>query len=289
MRIFQKAKRFLSGIIKKGTMKKRSSLVQSADKNQKTYRPFQKAVQALMLTICVVFFAVGGIWNVAQYLSGNPLLEEAIAYTEAMSKAEPMQTMQPMDLENMGNLVAAEKTKEEVPEEPEEKTENTEDAASQEADEVMAVAYQVNQQMAEADAAEAVGGLHAILKGNVPQGDQGQSYEEQIAAFRIDKERSWAQKLEYLQALASNPESSTTLRTTAENQLMQGNAQRYLEQQLELLIKAKDFSDCLVVINEKQINVIVEEKEAKEGYLKLADIILRNSDFTQEQIVILPL
>ena len=56
-----------------------------------------------------------------------------------------------------------------------------------------------------------------------------------------------------------------------------------------LLLQAKGIAHCLVILEEQQANVIVAEAELSEQYEKIFDLILRNTDFTAQEIVLLPL
>ena len=93
------------------------------------------------------------------------------------------------------------------------------------------------------------------------------------------RDKSWQQLEMRLEGLTD----SEKIRRQEQNALLQ-----YKEQRLELLLAAKGFSNCLVVLDEEQANIIVAEQALENQYEKLYDLILRNSDYPAEQIILIP-
>ena len=54
-------------------------------------------------------------------------------------------------------------------------------------------------------------------------------------------------------------------------------------------MKAKGIVYCLAVLGEQQANIIVDGAELAEHYEKIYDLVQRNTDYTPEQIVLVPL
>ncbi len=107
-----------------------------------------------------------------------------------------------------------------------------------------------------------------------------QQLDNRIAALRIDRDTGW-QQLYHM---------TEQLHTTEQQQLLQQYAQlQYKEQRLELLLSAKGLDPCLVILEPQQANVIVPDAVLQNQYEKLYDLILRNTDYTQTQIVLIPL
>ena len=100
-----------------------------------------------------------------------------------------------------------------------------------------------------------------------------------LAALRMMRDKSWHQLEMRLEGLTD----SEKIRRQEQNALLQ-----YKEQRLELLLAAKGFSNCLVVLDEEQANIIVAEQALENQYEKLYDLILRNSDYPAEQIILIP-
>ena len=104
--------------------------------------------------------------------------------------------------------------------------------------------------------------------------------EEQFAALRMKRDSAWQVLQDQLTELEQ---------AEKEEYLAQYAQRRYKEQRLELLLQAKGIAHCLVILEEQQANVIVAEAELSEQYEKIFDLILRNTDFTAQEIVLLPL
>lgn len=102
----------------------------------------------------------------------------------------------------------------------------------------------------------------------------------QIAALRMERERSWQQLQSGLEVLEFADKQQC---------LKQYEELRYREQRLELLLKAKGIENCLALLEEKQANIIVGGTEVAQQYEKIYDLVQRNSDYPSEQIVIVPL
>ena len=100
-----------------------------------------------------------------------------------------------------------------------------------------------------------------------------------LAALRMMRDKSWQQLETQLEGLTD----SEKIRRQEQNALLQ-----YKEQRLELLLAAKGFSNCLIVLDEEQANIIVAEQAMENQYEKLYDLILRNSDYPAEQIILIP-
>ena len=111
-------------------------------------------------------------------------------------------------------------------------------------------------------------------------GQEEQEYlKNRLAALRMMRDKSWQQLEMRLEGLTD----SEKIRRQEQNALLQ-----YKEQRLELLLAAKGFSNCLVVLDEEQANIIVAEQALENQYEKLYDLILRNSDYPAEQIILIP-
>ncbi|MBQ1187577.1 MAG: hypothetical protein IIX62_00675, partial [Peptococcaceae bacterium] len=57
----------------------------------------------------------------------------------------------------------------------------------------------------------------------------------------------------------------------------------------ELLLAAKGIEHCLAVLDEEQANIVVAEEVLKNQYEKIYDVVLRNSGYPAEEIVLIPL
>lgn len=106
------------------------------------------------------------------------------------------------------------------------------------------------------------------------------SLENRMAALRMERDSSWQQ----LEAGLSSLEFAEKQQCLKQYQELQ-----YEERRLELLLKAKGIVYCLAVLGEQQANIIVDGAELAEHYEKIYDLVQRNTDYTPEQIVLVPL
>ena len=107
-----------------------------------------------------------------------------------------------------------------------------------------------------------------------------QTIENRLAAFRIERDTAWQQLYHAVESLEFD-DKQQTLHQYAELQ--------YLEQKLELLLKAKGIEYGLVILGEKQANLIVSADILRQEYEKLFDLVLRNTEYDETQIVLIPL
>ena len=113
-----------------------------------------------------------------------------------------------------------------------------------------------------------------------PEERTEEQLQNQMAALRMMRDRSWQKLLRQLEKI---PEAE-------KQQRMQQIAMlQYKEQRLELLLAAKGFEHCLAVLEEEQANIIAAETALENQYEKLYDIVLKNSGYPAEQIVLIPL
>lgn len=101
--------------------------------------------------------------------------------------------------------------------------------------------------------------------------------EQELAKLRIAKEKAWSEKMACWEELGQT------------EKLEADNLQHFREQQLEILIQAKGFSQSVVIITEKRVNVLVPEQEAKTGYQILHDLVTGNLDVAPPDVYIIPL
>ncbi len=106
-----------------------------------------------------------------------------------------------------------------------------------------------------------------------------QILQNSIASLRMERDSSWQCLRERMSSLSEIQQQK--LETYAMLQ--------YKEQRLELLLQARGLDHCLVVLEEEQANVIASEKALAEQYEKIYDVVQRNTDYTAEQIVLVPM
>lgn len=110
--------------------------------------------------------------------------------------------------------------------------------------------------------------------------DEQTMLKNRLASLRMMRDKNW-QRLQ--SQLKDIPE------TEKQEQTVQIALLQHKEQKLELLLAAKGFEYCLVVLGEAQANIIVAEELLEKQYEKIYDVVFRNSGYPSEQIVLIPL
>ena len=104
--------------------------------------------------------------------------------------------------------------------------------------------------------------------------------ENRIAELRMERDNAW-QQLYHTVAQLEFAEKQQTLQQYAELQ--------YCEQKLELLLSAKGIVPALAILGQEQANLIVPEDILQQEYEKLYDLVLRNTEYDETQIILVPL
>ncbi len=104
--------------------------------------------------------------------------------------------------------------------------------------------------------------------------------ENRLAALRMERDGSWVQ----LQTGLADLDFDEKQQCLKAYEVLQ-----YQERRLELLLKAKGISHCLVVLGETQANIIVDSDVLSSQYEKIYDLVQRNTDYLPEQIILVPL
>lgn len=132
--------------------------------------------------------------------------------------------------------------------------------------------------------AEAVDGLRLQPQDGSTDADdfaaKQKALENRIASLRIKRDAAWEQLYQALGQLE-----------TAEQQQMQTQYAelQYHEQKLELLLSAKGIAPSLAVLGINQANIIVSDEVLQKEAEKLYDLVLRNTNYEESQIIFVPL
>ncbi len=110
--------------------------------------------------------------------------------------------------------------------------------------------------------------------------EEQQSLEQRIAALRMERDIAWQQLYATIEQLdlAEKPQL-----------LRQSVALQYEEKRLELLLETKNIMNVLVILGEQQANIIVPAGILQQEYEKLYDLVLRNTNYEETQIILVPL
>ena len=104
--------------------------------------------------------------------------------------------------------------------------------------------------------------------------------ENRIAELRMERDNAW-QQLYHTVVQLEFAEKQQTLQQYAELQ--------YCEQKLELLLSAKGIVPALAILGQEQANLIVPADILQQEYEKLYDLVLRNTEYDETQIILVPL
>ena len=104
--------------------------------------------------------------------------------------------------------------------------------------------------------------------------------ENRIAKLRMERDNAW-QQLYHTVAQLEFAEKQQILQQYAELQ--------YCEQKLELLLSAKGVVPALAILGQEQANLIVPADILQQEYEKLYDLVLRNTEYDETQIILVPL
>lgn len=109
---------------------------------------------------------------------------------------------------------------------------------------------------------------------------QKQQLQNRIAALRMERDAAWQQLYHTVEQLTLQNKDDI---------LHQYALLQYQEQKLELLLEAKGISSCVAVLDTEQANIIVPEEQVKKEFEKLFDLVKRNTNYEETQIILIPL
>lgn len=114
----------------------------------------------------------------------------------------------------------------------------------------------------------------------IEEKDEKADISQRIARLRIARDASTQQLCHAIAQLETEDK---------QEKLLQYAELTYTEQRLEVLLSAKNLHSCLAVLSPNQANIIVPESILVEEYAKLYDLVLRNTDYDETQIILIPL
>lgn len=121
---------------------------------------------------------------------------------------------------------------------------------------------------------------------------EGQKSDGFFIEYRIERERTRGQQVEWLREIINNPNSDNDTRKVAQEQLYTISQNMGKEMEIESLIRAKGFSDAVVLIQhlpDKVVTVVVKsENLTTEQAAQIADLVSRNTGVAKPNIVIIP-
>jgi len=104
--------------------------------------------------------------------------------------------------------------------------------------------------------------------------------QSRMAALRMERDTAWQQLYQAVESLEF-AEKQQVLHQYAELQ--------YLEQKLELLLSAKGLHHTIALLGPQQANIIIPAEALQQEYEKVFDLVLRNTEYDETQIILVPL
>lgn len=105
--------------------------------------------------------------------------------------------------------------------------------------------------------------------------------------FRLDRERTRGQQLEQLRELINNSKVDEASRQTAAQGWLALTQQIGKELEMEGLIKAKGWNDCVVLVQEASCTVVVRAPKLTQSEVaRIGDIIVRGTGLAPQAITI---
>lgn len=107
--------------------------------------------------------------------------------------------------------------------------------------------------------------------------------------YRFERENTRKKEIEYIRDIIDNPNSETEMKNEAQAQLLEITANMERELNIEGLLKAKGFSDSIVLFNRDYVSIIVDKEElAPEEVAQILDVVKRESGKSADNIKIIP-
>ncbi|MDI6870021.1 MAG: SpoIIIAH-like family protein [Bacillota bacterium] len=104
----------------------------------------------------------------------------------------------------------------------------------------------------------------------------------------MERERARSERLEWLQAISSDPATSSVTRDDAQRRLLQELDRAEKEQELTRLLEAEGFKDSLVVLNDRGLTLSLRGRLADVAVAaRLGELASRMTGLPPERIVIM--
>lgn len=111
---------------------------------------------------------------------------------------------------------------------------------------------------------------------------------QKVIALRMERSQNRAQQKEQLEAIVANGEVSEQTKARAEEKLLQLSETSAMELETETLLKTKGYEQSVVMVDDKRATVYITAELAPEDYDKIGDLVQSSTNFSLEQIIIIP-
>ncbi|MEG6615896.1 SpoIIIAH-like family protein [Peptococcaceae bacterium 1198_IL3148] len=121
------------------------------------------------------------------------------------------------------------------------------------------------------------------------QGQADKNSAEFFIEYRLERERTRGQQVEWLREIINNENADAETRKKAQEQLYTISQNIGKEMEIENLIRAKGYQDAVVLLQDKVATVVVRSKAlATDDVAKIAELVSRNTGISLQNIVIIP-
>ena len=111
---------------------------------------------------------------------------------------------------------------------------------------------------------------------------------QKVIALRMERSQNRAQQKEQLEAIVANSEVSEQTKARAEEKLLKLAETSAVELETETLLKTKGYEQSVVMVDDKRATVYITSELAPEDYDKIGDLVQSSTNFSLEQIIIIP-
>ena len=125
---------------------------------------------------------------------------------------------------------------------------------------------------------------------NAAEGTESTVQNDFFAKSRADREQAREESIATLKEIAQSAKSDEASKQSANEQIEALTQNAKKEADIETLIKAKGFADCVAVFTDTGINLIVKCEEsglAANETVQIQDVVLQNSEISVENIKII--
>lgn len=107
--------------------------------------------------------------------------------------------------------------------------------------------------------------------------------------YRMQRDRARGQQIDLLREIINNGNSSADVRQEAQKRLLHISQLLEKEMEIENMIRAKNFKDAVVFLQDKTATVIVQvDKFAPDEEKKIREIVNRTAGIKEAEVVIIP-
>lgn len=109
-----------------------------------------------------------------------------------------------------------------------------------------------------------------------------------VLSLKMDRSQNHSQQQEMLENILSNESISAEAKAEAENKLLRLAETSAMELQAETMLQTKGYHNIVVMIDFDNATVYTTDNLAESDYAKIGDLVHKSTNFSLEQIVIIP-